>query len=69
MSGLVVSPIDKWFMGPVPQFTAHDLGVPEERQDLRAVIARARSALKDPQQTAWQSVSLTSVHVSVNAVP
>lgn len=29
ISGLVVSSIDKWFMGPVPQFSARDLGVPE----------------------------------------
>ncbi|KAI0932220.1 hypothetical protein AcW1_000598 [Taiwanofungus camphoratus] len=54
ISGLVVSPIDKWFMGPVPQFLPHELGVPEEQCNLRAVMERARSVLKDRNQLTWQ---------------
>lgn len=57
MAGLVVSPIDKWFMGPVPQFATRDLGVPGDQHDLKAVMQRARGVLSNQQQTAWQSVS------------
>lgn len=55
MAGLVVSPIDKWFMGPVPQFATRDLGVPGDQHDLKAVMQRARGVLSNQQQTAWQS--------------
>ncbi|PCH33624.1 hypothetical protein WOLCODRAFT_93867 [Wolfiporia cocos MD-104 SS10] len=55
MSGLVVSSIDKWFMGPVPGFLPHDLGVPERKQDLKAMMQKARGVLRDQQQMAWQS--------------
>lgn len=56
MSGLVVSPIDKWFMGPVPQFSSQDLGVAPGRHDLNKVMARARRVMDDPEQMAWQQV-------------
>jgi hypothetical protein len=56
MTGLVVSSIDKWFMGPVPQFTPRDLGVPTGRQNLTEVLKRARSVVKNPAQMAWQDV-------------
>ncbi|KAL6309999.1 anaphase-promoting complex, cyclosome, subunit 4-domain-containing protein [Sparassis latifolia] len=55
MSGLVVSPIDKWFMGPVPRFSPQDIGVLGDQHDLTTVLQRARSVLKDREQIAWQS--------------
>ncbi|KAH9946631.1 anaphase-promoting complex, cyclosome, subunit 4-domain-containing protein [Amylocystis lapponica] len=55
MAGLVVSPIDKWFMGPVPRFSPHDLGVPGDQQSLTTVIQRARSVINNPAQMAWPS--------------
>ncbi|CCM01973.1 uncharacterized protein FIBRA_04046 [Fibroporia radiculosa] len=62
-SGLVVSPIDKWFTGPIPKFSVQDLGVPATRQDLNAAMERARDALKDPQRVAWLSVSPTATRI------
>lgn len=56
MSGLVVSSIDKWFMGPVPQFSLQDMGVSGDRHDLSDVLKRAESAAADPEQVAWQLV-------------
>jgi hypothetical protein len=44
MSGLVVSSIDKWFMGPVPRFPVHDMGLTGEKQDLSATLERSRKA-------------------------
>lgn len=57
MSGLVVSPIDRWFMGPVPQFSPHDLGVPGDWTDMKSTAQRARRVLKEPRLCAWQYVS------------
>ncbi|TFY69760.1 hypothetical protein EVJ58_g217 [Rhodofomes roseus] len=54
MSGLVVSPIDRWFMGPVPQFSPHDLGVPGDWSDLKSATLRARRVLREPRLSAWQ---------------
>ncbi|KZT74640.1 hypothetical protein DAEQUDRAFT_311 [Daedalea quercina L-15889] len=54
MSGLVVSPIDRWFMGPVPQFSPHDLGVPGDWVDMKSTALRARRVLKEPRLSAWQ---------------
>jgi anaphase-promoting complex subunit 4 len=56
MSGLVVSSIDKWFMGPVPQFSPRDLGVPASKQNLTEVLKRAKSVMRDPAQMAWSDV-------------
>lgn len=57
MSGLVVSSIDKWFMGPVPQFKESDLGLPGI-QPLREVIDLAKAAVNDPNQVKWQHVGI-----------
>lgn len=54
MSGLVVSPIDKWFMGPVPQFSSQDLGIAPGGHDLEEVMERARRVIDDPGQVAWK---------------
>ncbi|KAF9015181.1 anaphase-promoting complex, cyclosome, subunit 4-domain-containing protein [Cyathus striatus] len=57
MSGLVVSSIDKWFMGPVPQFRSCDLGIPgEDALKLASVIDQAHTVLNDPTTTASQTV-------------
>ena len=56
MSGLVVSPINKWFLGPVPRFTPRDLGVREGEESLSTVLQQARRAINDPAQTAWRAV-------------
>jgi anaphase-promoting complex subunit 4 len=56
MSGLLVSSIDKWFMGPVPRFSPRDLGVPGDNQDLHMLLKRAKTVVDDPAQTAWQLV-------------
>ena len=64
MSGLVVSSIDKWFMGPVPQFSLEDLGVPPIR-DLASSLKASREALANPKDNfVWppvsRSISLTT---------
>ncbi|KAJ6604670.1 anaphase-promoting complex, cyclosome, subunit 4-domain-containing protein [Mycena vulgaris] len=51
MSGLVVSSIDKWFMGPVPQFNPQEFGIVDGETNLGAAIEHARSAVS---QTKWQ---------------
>ncbi|KAJ7487618.1 anaphase-promoting complex, cyclosome, subunit 4-domain-containing protein [Mycena galericulata] len=51
MSGLVVSSMDKWFMGPVPQFNAQELGIVGGNLDLRTAIEHAQTAVG---QTKWQ---------------
>ena len=63
MSGLVVSSIDKWFMGPIPQFSPEDLGVPGDKQDLQSVLRRAQAVASDSSQMAWQAVG--SIHEKV----
>ncbi|EMD42038.1 hypothetical protein CERSUDRAFT_42528 [Gelatoporia subvermispora B] len=55
MSGLVASPIDKWFMGPVPQLLPKDLGVATEPLELSTMMQKARHALKEPNQLSGQS--------------
>ncbi|KAH9985379.1 anaphase-promoting complex, cyclosome, subunit 4-domain-containing protein [Russula compacta] len=52
-TGLVKSEIDAWFHGGIPNFLPQDFGVPHDNQNLSAAIERARSALRDPSQTAW----------------
>jgi len=63
MSGLVVSSIDKWFMGPISQLSPEDLGVPGDKQDLQSVLRRAQTVASDPSQIAWQAVG--SIHEKV----
>jgi hypothetical protein len=53
MSGLVVSSIDKWFMGPVPQFNPKELGIVDGNPTLRTTIEEARAAVDE---TKWQTV-------------
>lgn len=61
VSGLVVSSIDKWFMGPIPRFSSEDLGVPSDKHDLQQALKKARVAATNPSQTAWQSVRVMPV--------
>lgn len=56
VSGLVVSSIDKWFMGPVPQFSAAELGLPMA-EDLSASVQVVRKTLDDPEGLSWPPVS------------
>jgi len=48
MSGLVDSQIDKWFLGPVPKFSAEDFGVIGLNANLDEVLERARRVANDP---------------------
>lgn len=57
MSGLAVSSIDKWFMGPVPSFQPADLGVPQA-QDLASSVHIVRELLDKPDGVAWPPVSM-----------
>ncbi|KAF4623938.1 hypothetical protein D9613_001828 [Agrocybe pediades] len=55
MEGLVTSPIDNWFIGPVPQFSLADLGIPNfERGSLAQCVADAHQVATDQCQVAWQ---------------
>ncbi|EIN13727.1 hypothetical protein PUNSTDRAFT_59241 [Punctularia strigosozonata HHB-11173 SS5] len=44
-AGLIGSPIDKWFVGPVPTFTTEDLGGSLKPPPLHEAIQNARKAL------------------------
>ena len=57
MSGLVVSSIDKWFMGPVPTFMPTDLGVPQA-EPLASSVQRVREMLDKPEGLPWPPVSV-----------
>lgn len=48
-SGLVVSQLDKWFMGPAPRFAPDSLGV--RGTDVGAALRKARGALNRWDQT------------------
>ncbi|KAG7450497.1 uncharacterized protein BT62DRAFT_1001314 [Guyanagaster necrorhizus] len=55
MSGLVVSPIDKWFMGPVPHFSPRDLGINNgSDSSLSDVLKRTQDLLDNTKQMAWR---------------
>ncbi|KAJ7591382.1 anaphase-promoting complex, cyclosome, subunit 4-domain-containing protein [Mycena floridula] len=54
MGGLVVSPIDKWFMGPVPRFSPQELGIPSSSGSLADVLKRARQVATTPGQVVWK---------------
>lgn len=57
MSGLVVSSIDKWFMGPIPLFSLDELGTAgTTQQSLSTVMERAKLVVNGPEQVAWQHV-------------
>jgi len=68
MSGLVVSSIDKWFMGPIPQFSPEDLGVPGDKQDLQSAIRRAQAVASNPAQMAWQAVGFLHDRVTTQVL-
>lgn len=58
MSGLVVSSIDKWFIGPVPQFTPRDLGIPtEDTRPINIVLEQIRNVARESERLDWQAVS------------
>lgn len=58
MSGLVVSSIDKWFIGPVPKFTPRDLGIPvEDTRPFKLVLEQIHNVAGNPEQLDWQAVS------------
>ncbi|KAF8898719.1 anaphase-promoting complex, cyclosome, subunit 4-domain-containing protein, partial [Infundibulicybe gibba] len=57
ISGLVVSSIDKWFLGPVPQFSSRDLGIPTGDEQLVDVLHRARNVANDHVQMEWQAAT------------
>jgi anaphase-promoting complex subunit 4 len=61
-SGLVVSSIDKWFMGPVPQFNPRELGIVDSNLTLRTTIEHARAAVD---QTKWQVVCLPCASIPI----
>ena len=59
IDGLGTSSIDKWFIGPVPQFQAVDLGILEHGNgSLADILERARTVANDPSQMTWQIVRL-----------
>ncbi|KAJ7071011.1 anaphase-promoting complex, cyclosome, subunit 4-domain-containing protein, partial [Mycena amicta] len=53
-AGLVVSSLDKWFMGPVPQFNPQDFGVLAGTPDLRSALEQAYTPI-DP--AAWHQTT------------
>ena len=55
-SGLVVSAIDKWFLGPVPTFRPESIG-PEPHSDLYQAIEDARKLALDSSKLTWPPVS------------
>ncbi|KAF7784333.1 hypothetical protein Agabi119p4_498 [Agaricus bisporus var. burnettii] len=56
MSGLVVSSIDKWFIGPVPKFTPRDLGIPvEDTRPFKLVLEQIHNVAGNPEQLDWQA--------------
>ncbi|KAG5221888.1 nucleolar DEAD-box protein required for synthesis of 60S ribosomal [Salix suchowensis] len=57
MSGLQVSPIDKWFVGPIPSFTPEDLGVLDQQQPLQEVLEKARQAAKQGKEEGWRKAT------------
>jgi anaphase-promoting complex subunit 4 len=61
MSGLVVSSIDKWFIGPAPRFSSRDISMlGGDTRDLSAVLDRAEALANDPVQLGQQSVGVAS---------
>ncbi|KAI0655069.1 anaphase-promoting complex, cyclosome, subunit 4-domain-containing protein [Cubamyces menziesii] len=54
-SGLVVSQIDKWFIGPAPRFTPESLGVPQNT-NIGLALRKARAALNLWDQTVHDDV-------------
>lgn len=57
MTGLTVSSLDRWFMGPVPNLSPEDLGIPTVGY-LDAAIETARKVLSDPDTFLWPLVRI-----------
>lgn len=60
-SGLVVSQLDKWFMGPAPRFAPESLGV--QSKDVGAALRKARKALNSWDQTVHEVSSSPAISV------
>lgn len=70
MSGLVVSSLDKWFMGPLPEFEMsgmadfEDLGGARASVGgsaaLKAALQAAKAVLDDPSKLGWREVNITT---------
>ncbi|KAF8626535.1 hypothetical protein AX15_004838 [Amanita polypyramis BW_CC] len=59
ISGLVVSSIDKWFMGPVPSFSPRELGIPGDNYpSVSTVLEKVHSVMDTSGQIAWQANSI-----------
>lgn len=56
MYSLVDSQIDRWFNGPVPKFSAEDLGISGSKAPLSEILERAHQVANDPAQMAWRNV-------------
>lgn len=69
INGLGTSSIDKWFIGPVPQFQPVDLGILEHGNGpLAEILERARTVANDPSQMTWQIVRLPSIFLPHKAI-
>ena len=65
INGLAASSIDKWFIGPVPQFHPVDLGILEYGNgSLADILERARIVVNDPSEMTWQIVRLPCIVTS-----
>jgi anaphase-promoting complex subunit 4 len=56
MSGLADSEIDRWFLGPVPKFSAEDIGVAGSKATLTEILDHAHQVANDPAEIAWRHV-------------
>ncbi|KAF8973944.1 anaphase-promoting complex, cyclosome, subunit 4-domain-containing protein [Flammula alnicola] len=58
ITGLASSSIDKWFIGPIPQFQDVDLGLPDYgNSSLDAALEQAFKIARDSRQVAWQTTA------------
>ncbi|KAF9481412.1 hypothetical protein BDN70DRAFT_876389 [Pholiota conissans] len=56
IDGLASSTIDNWFIGPVPEFQSHDLGILEYKHStLNEALDRAFEYAGDPSKMTWQA--------------
>jgi len=59
-SGLLESPIDKWFTGPIPCFSLLDLRIPDGDESVVSVLNRVRRILNDEREMGWTEVGMMS---------
>ncbi|KAF8872130.1 anaphase-promoting complex, cyclosome, subunit 4-domain-containing protein [Gymnopilus junonius] len=58
IDGLESSHVDKWFVGPVPQFQPNDMGVPSYGDvTLKGILQGARSHANNSSEMSWQKGS------------